>query len=264
LLAAVYAALILNFRRHRIDDYRGRYRLWYYACGAWFATALLIGSGLTRTIHSAAAELAQVTQVSPDARWLNLGVAMCGAAFLVRLVVEMRAARGAALLLVVSGLVAGVSLGLDTTELSDYGPQFRQWLGAMTRLAAAQLLVLSMVVYARHEYLDAQGVRAERVRRPRRRFALRLSLRRKPVGATGAATVSDAPARKLTVTAPPPAPASSRAADPAHSPPPSAVAHSSASQSQSEKARHRDDEPTTIKLSRAERRRQAKERRRAG
>jgi hypothetical protein len=122
-----------------------------------------------------------------------------------------------------------------------------------------------MVVYARHVYLDAQGLRAERVGQPRRRFALRLSFRRKRADGPGKSAVSDASTRKLsvTVTAPPQSNASNRAADSGRSQPPTVVSKANAANTQSESPRNRDEEPTTYKLSRAERRRQAKEKRRA-
>ena len=37
--AAFFSAIIVQFRRHRIDDYRGEYRVWYY-----FVVALILAS----------------------------------------------------------------------------------------------------------------------------------------------------------------------------------------------------------------------------
>ena len=39
LAAAVAALLVYSVRRHRTDDYRGRYRVWFWAAGCWFLMA---------------------------------------------------------------------------------------------------------------------------------------------------------------------------------------------------------------------------------
>src|SRR5205823_14278964 len=39
-LSGVTAVLIYTLRRHRLDDYRGRYRLWLWAAMCWFVMSM--------------------------------------------------------------------------------------------------------------------------------------------------------------------------------------------------------------------------------
>ena len=179
LVSAAYAALVLNFRRHKINDYRGRYRLWYYVCGALFLAASVIGANLTRTLTSSLHWLSTLAGLELDASWGLAAMLVVSLAVGGRLLVEMRASRGAIACLVGAGSLGLAWLVTESQWFGTHGEEFRQMLGSLTRLATSQLLLLSLVVYARHVFLDAQGLISRRDRKSGRRPRLRLRLWRR-------------------------------------------------------------------------------------
>lgn len=253
---SLVAVLIYRLRRHRVDDYYGRYRVWL-----WTALGCLLAS------------LAETTDVAPLARGLCRKIAEFGslsAAVVwpatwavvlitagIRLSVEVRRCKTAIALLVFSVgcflLAAAVEQGWPAA-LADEG---RPLLHRGSWLVGYVCVLATFLVYARHVLLELDGRVAPAA-------AKRKRLKSKP-------TAEAAPAKPLTEPAAKPAlhlrtdldPVESRSAA-AGSVRPSAnpsASKSATSQSTSPLARN---DANDRGLSRAERRRLRRESRMAG
>jgi hypothetical protein len=266
LIAAVYAALIVSFRRHKIDDYRGRYRVWYYVTGAQVALGLARLSGLDATARSLSLLVFQRLGVDTPSRWPPVLLAVLELAVAGRLVYEVWPCRKAAVLLLASAgsLLASVAWQLERLSLT--GPELHAVALGLSQLASYQLLLLAEVFYARHVVFDAQGLLATPARLTRRRI-LRPRKSRSAAGAHAVRVVED-------TSSPPPlaaheTPVPRNTAPTASSDRRSTDADAPSSRPAPAKATTTDkpgserEAPTTVAISRSERKRLRKEQRRS-
>ncbi len=156
LLATGIGVLLLRLRHHRVDDYRGTYRLWYYAVAGTLAASidatvhwgesfvrLIVASGLWPT-GGGAAWIALVA----------LTVAVIGV--VTRLLMELRDSRLACTTLVLSTasylLATATAYGWLTVASADIA----SLLSGVARLAADGLLTLALLAYARAVVLQIE------------------------------------------------------------------------------------------------------------
>jgi hypothetical protein len=255
LASALLAAQILRLRRHRIDDYRARYRLWYYV-----GVVLVLGSvdtiaGLHRILFAGYEFMAQQYAIPlPRASVEGLLLAMA-AGLGVRLLFEIRASRGATISALAAGLAYVTSSFLRNGSVLVLPTQLETMVIGVAPLLGHYLLLMSLVVYGRHVYLDAQGKLAVGRRAEGRRFRLSLprksrktakSSKRKPDAADDSTQQAAAP--KL-----------AKSTSPASSGKDAKSAKTTRSATDEGKA---DESPATLRLSRSERRRLKKQHKR--
>lgn len=158
LLAGAAAASVLVFllRRHKVDDYRGRYRFWL-----WAAAVLAMGSvdataGVHRIFGGLLARLTGTLSAGDGVGWsLLLGGAMFGS-LAVRAVFEIRHSRGAlaALLLAVAAYItsAGLLAGALPSRFA-----LTVFAGQTAAMLAHVAVLFCVLLSARYVLLDAQG-----------------------------------------------------------------------------------------------------------
>lgn len=158
LAVAVVARLVLLLRRHRVDDYRGRYRIWRTA--AWVAVALSINAVVSAHVLVAQA-LRHVTGwhlLSNSAGWWLIPAAVLGGWLLAKLVVDVAECRTA----LTAYLLAVVCFGLGAAVHSGWSPPaVAEWLDTLARLlplGGNLLLLAGTLLYARYVVLDVQGL----------------------------------------------------------------------------------------------------------
>jgi hypothetical protein len=160
---ALLALVAFNIRRHRVDDYRGKYRVWL-----WTAAALAWGSLDAATgLHSAlglilarlavqtagdATALAATTTIS----WLALYGLLFGT-LAIRLAIEVWSSVPALTALAIAALAYFLS-GMATLDmLPASGPLVASVVQSLILLIAPVALVSAVALFARHVYLDATG-----------------------------------------------------------------------------------------------------------
>ena len=158
LITAVACLLIYSIRRHRIDDYRGRYRIWLAAALA----ALLMSADSVAGLHNALAQSLSHhtgwTALRADAVWWVLIAGLPLAWIAVRLLLDVRECRVAAAFLITGVgcyLAAGASF-LGLVSLTD--PRLETLFTGAASLLANWLLFAAVAAYARFVVLDAQGL----------------------------------------------------------------------------------------------------------
>jgi len=161
-VGAMLAFLTYRIRRHRLDDYRGRYRCWI-----WFAGLLLFASldCMLNFRSDVARGLEAVTRVrllgQTEGWWVVVWCVAYGSMAL-RALIEARESNGTIAVGMISAalLFTGMALQLDLLLLPSSVP-------AGLALHAAQLLgvgllLATLVQYSRYVWLDAQGLISRR------------------------------------------------------------------------------------------------------
>jgi len=171
-LAAGTAVLVYTVRRHRLDDYRGHYRIWLWAASCW----LLMSIDATANLHDGFGEImAWLTGTRLFGESCMWWFVVCGfiiAAVSLRLLVDMRHHWLSAGALVVSAACYGVSLGFHFHSIPLHAlkwPPVEEAVRAVALNKAALLLghfllLMGMIWHARYVVLDAEGLLRRRRR----------------------------------------------------------------------------------------------------
>lgn len=158
LMIAMMAKLTYSLRRHRVDDYAGRYRVWkWIGCGA-----LAMSVNAVAPVHGLLAKSAVAATgwslTSAGSEWWLAPLAIVGSWIFVRLVLEVKESRSTLAIL----LTAAACYGVATATVLGLVPNAAaEWVGiaanAMPLVGATFSLAASMV-FARYVVLDVQGL----------------------------------------------------------------------------------------------------------
>ena len=166
LLAAVMAVLVYAVRRHQVDDYKGRYRIWLWAAAlATFLAAnavvgfdelgrvlLMQATGWTGPANGVVWAIAPLTCV----------VGMMG----VRLLLDMRESRLATGVLVAAGVLAMASIVMQHGGVTVAEEQIAIMIQSGLSMTGFFLLLTSMSLHGRYLLRDAQGLVPTRPAKP--------------------------------------------------------------------------------------------------
>jgi hypothetical protein len=165
--AGIASVQVYLIRRHRNDDYQGRYRLWPTIAGAFWLGSFVAAARLDRLAGELIATLSGVPmQGMPIGVGLLAAiVAACG----LRLIWEIRPSRGAlALLAMASGCYLGAAvMTMDWVSIPE------PWTSAGAPIACMAgniFVLLTVAVFGRYVHLQARGeliVRPRKVKAPR-------------------------------------------------------------------------------------------------
>jgi hypothetical protein len=158
LAIAGLARLVLSLRRHRVDDVRGRYRVW-----KWVAAGALAGSvnavvGMQAIVASAATAATGWSLTAGGAEWWLAPLALAGGWIAVRMMLEIAESRSSLTMMIVAGacyaVAAAGGLGWAPAALGS-------WSGVLTGalpLAGHAMALAGMMLFARYVVLDVQGL----------------------------------------------------------------------------------------------------------
>jgi hypothetical protein len=158
LAIAGLARLVFSLRRHRVDDVRGRYRVW-----KWVAAGALAGSvnaivGVQAIVASAATAATGWSLTTDGAEWWLAPLALVGGWIAVRMMLELAESRSALTMMIVASacyaVAAAGSLGWAPAVLGT-------WSGVLTGalpLAGHAMALAGMMLFARYVVLDVQGL----------------------------------------------------------------------------------------------------------
>lgn len=156
-LAAGLSIAIYLVRRHRQDDYRGRYRGWPWAAFCW----LVMSVDETGSLHEAFKELmSQVagTRLSGDGSlWWVLAYATVLGSLGLWLLLEVRESRGTLTLFLLAGVSLAVAVAAQLEWLLPQSGARGVMLEEACEMLGYQLIVFALAVYARHVVRDARG-----------------------------------------------------------------------------------------------------------
>ena len=167
-ITALTSVLLFSLRRHRVDDYRGRYRIWIWAALAWLALAVNQTAQWDDLLR--AVVLRTGTHVGLNQNWL--WPVLCGSvavACAARLTAEMRRSALSLALLWTGGLAWLAAVLCRPLAIGAFEPGSQTMLVAGLILTGQWTILCAHMAYARHVLLDAHGLlrRAHRTTRPR-------------------------------------------------------------------------------------------------
>jgi len=161
LLTAAHAAFIYSTRRHRLDDYRGKYRVWLWAALACFLLSINSVTGLHAVLAATAARLVGWTALPGHAIWwLAPGLVTFGwiAMRVLRDVWESWLARLVYLTTLVIFCLGAAQSFYGLPGLTDIDPGVTRLIAPAAVLLAWFSLLTAVSAYARFVILDADGL----------------------------------------------------------------------------------------------------------
>jgi hypothetical protein len=158
LLASAACLLTYSIRRHRIDDFRGRYRVWLGASIACLTMSANSVTGLHQTFADILTHATDWSALRDGAAWWMLLPGLPIAWVLFRGLFDMRECRFGSALLSMALLcyAIGASAFLGLAPIPNF--QIRSLSVGTALLAGHWFLLASVVSYARFVVLDAQGL----------------------------------------------------------------------------------------------------------
>jgi hypothetical protein len=157
-LASAACLLTYSIRRHRIDDYRGRYRIWLGASVACFVLSANSVAGLHHVVAHSLAHFAGWTALRDGAAWwiaiAGLPLAWIG----LRVLLDIKECRLATLFLFAAATCYAASASSYFGFIPATEPQNASLITGTTMLLGNWLVFASVVSYARFVVLDAQGL----------------------------------------------------------------------------------------------------------
>jgi len=166
-VAAFQGIQIYRLRRHKTDDYRGRYRVWAWFPGILLATALSVATGVHRELtallvgcvwHDAPQEYVAMLPLAALGLWLLVAA---------RLTFEMRPNRWSSgfLAAATAGYLAGVIVA--QIEVQPVNRMLVDLIGSTLVMAGHLGVFVAVMTFGRHVYLDSQGLLPARAAKPR-------------------------------------------------------------------------------------------------
>jgi hypothetical protein len=159
LLAASVAALMIHsVRKHRTDDYQGRYRVWFWAAAGLFLMATDQAAGLREAFRDAMVGWTGVALWSKGELWWVAAYGLLFTAIGSRLLIDVCGCKSS----FAAMLAAAAALGMATAvRLGWFMPVEGRVELAMFppggEMAGNLLLLSALALYARHVVLDAEG-----------------------------------------------------------------------------------------------------------
>jgi hypothetical protein len=159
--AGATALFIYSLRRHRIDDYHGRYRIWLWMLAACVATSVIETTSVGTLARVACRVMADAVSLRNDLL-LPATVGLIAAGLCVRLFFEIRRCPWATASLVTCALCFVVAaIAAWNRPAAD-----ERWLLVKASWLAGHVLILAtFLLYSRHVQLDVTGRIAVRTRR---------------------------------------------------------------------------------------------------
>ena len=156
--------VVYSIRRHRIDDFRGRYRIWLAATAACVLLSANSVAGFHNVLAGAMSHLMGWTALRGGAIWWLLPLGLPLAWIAARAIFDVKESRLAGCLLAVSMccyMVAGAT-SLGAISLTD--SRLELVIAGSTLLAGHWFALAAIGSYARFVVLDAQGLIATQPR----------------------------------------------------------------------------------------------------
>jgi hypothetical protein len=225
LVAAAAALLVYAVRRHRTDDYRGRYRIWLWAAGCWLLLATDQAASLREAFRDAMTGLTGTPLVGNGALWWVVVYILIFGTVGSRLLMDMRPSPLSIMALVLAAIAHALAMAGRLGWTAVGGNAHEIMFRAGSEMAGNLMLAAAMTLHARYVLLDAEGCGGRLTTGPTDR-----QLEAEDAESAGDAeesVSSSAPGRRTKIDPPQAAP------QPAHKPAPMAAAVASAATSAS-------------------------------
>ncbi len=167
LLGALLAMLTYTLRRHRVDDYHGRYRVWLWTAAGCVLLSLFESAELGALVRGAGRGVVVYFSLAEPPVWDGI-VALVFLSAGVRLGIEMRSCRPAVGALVAAGCCFATAALVHETQLVEISSTYLPLAGRGSWLSGYVLVLTSFLFYARHVIAQIEGRAILAPAKPRR------------------------------------------------------------------------------------------------
>lgn len=157
LVTACFARLIYILRRHRVDDSRGRYRVWRLVAAVSVVLSSNAFIGGHALVARALGHLTGWSVLPGSVGWWLVPAALLGGWLLVKLMLEASECR-MALVAYTLALACFFTAGLACCWLPTWATPWHDTLARMLPLGGNILLMAGTLLFARYVVLDVQGL----------------------------------------------------------------------------------------------------------
>lgn len=164
-LAAAVAVIIYSVRRHRKDDYHGRYRVWLWSAALWTMMSIDEGASLHESLAEVASHFGGQRGLGGGPIWWIAAYGLLFAGVGTRLFLEMRSCRlsSGSLVAAVGCFITAVIVKLGVVPA--LGGTYAVMVEEGCEMLGDVLLLFSMAIHARYTILDAQGAIAHKAKK---------------------------------------------------------------------------------------------------
>ena len=157
-MIAMMAKLTYSLRRHRVDDYAGRYRVWKWIGWGSLAASINSVTPMHTLLAKAATNATGWSLTATGAEWWLAPMALVGGWIFVRLLLEIGESRPATALT----LCGAACYAVGTAAALGWAPaalgSWHHALGEAMPLVGTTFGLAAMMVFARYVVLDVQGL----------------------------------------------------------------------------------------------------------
>ncbi|MBX9791614.1 MAG: hypothetical protein K2Y37_22055 [Pirellulales bacterium] len=158
LVSSLASLLIYSIRRHKADDYHGRYRIWLWAAAVWLVMSIDETAGLHHGFQGLMVGLTGTRIAADGALWWMLPYGLVLLAIGGRLLFEIRACRTAVAFYALAGLMLGAAVAVHLDSIPYPLPaEYLVMLEEGLELAGDWCLLVSLALFARFTILEAEG-----------------------------------------------------------------------------------------------------------
>ena len=157
LCAACASLLIYTIRRHNVDDYRAHYRIWLWAGFLMFCASIDAVTGIHAVAQGLLIQLTKQTLYQDGDIWWMLLVFVAAILPAVLLIRDMRYSLLATTALIIAAVHYATSAALQLNFPILVGRPLHVVAVSFTTLMGHLMLLMSMLLYARHIFLAAEG-----------------------------------------------------------------------------------------------------------
>jgi hypothetical protein len=203
--ASAVALLVYSVRRHKADDYHGRYRIWVWAALCWLVMSIDECGSLHEGFKEMMAHLTG-TRIAGDGSlwWAGAYLLVLGGVG-VQLLLDMKECRSSTAAFLATGVAYAVAVAAQLGWLMPETGARGVMLEEGAEMIGNLFLLLSMAIHLRYVCLDAEGKVVARPKKERKAKAAKAA--KTETAATDAETEKkSAAAKRRTEVAPAPAP----------------------------------------------------------
>ena len=158
LVSSLASLLVLSIRRHKADDYNGRYRIWLWAAAVWLVMSVDETAGLHHGFQGLMVGLTGTRITGDGALWWMLPYGLVLLAIGGRLVFELLACRAAVAFYGLAGLLLGAAVAVHLNAIPYPLPaEYLVMLEEGLELTGDWCLLMSLSLFARFTILEAEG-----------------------------------------------------------------------------------------------------------
>ena len=162
LLAAFVAVVVYTVRRHKTDDYNGRYRVWLWAAMCWALLSIDETSSLHEGFKEMMTQVAGTRLLGDGSMWWIIAYFFLLGAVGTRLVVDMRACRLSTISMVMVAVCYSLAIVAQLGWVLPQAGARAVMIEEGAEMVGNLFLLLAMTLHARYVILDAEGLLPQR------------------------------------------------------------------------------------------------------